>query len=119
MAGTVVVTEITHASPKKIKFAWTSSGGGAADATTDKYYSGKLILITTDPGGTALDPDYDLTISDSDGVDLLAGSGADRHTTNTEHITSASLGCVVESKLTLGITAAGGAKNGTVYVYLR
>ena len=121
MAGTVVTTEITHESPKKIKFACTTGTGGddgKADGTTTGVYSGKLILVATVPG-EALTADWDVTIKDSDGVDLLAGGGADRNTTATEFITYANLGAVVESTLTIAVTNAGDTKALAVYVYLR
>lgn len=123
MAGVVTTTEVTHRTPKKVKFAWTCGTGaseGEADATTVNVYNGKLVQVTTVPSGAPDAPtaDYDLRILDSDGVDLLAGSGADRAAAATEHITFTSLGAVVESQLTLEVTNAGDTKKGTVYVFL-
>lgn len=120
MAGTVTTTEITHNSVKKVKFAWTSSSGGAADATTTATFDGKMIQVTTVPDGTAAPTDnYDVEVQDADGVDLLQGNGANRDTAVTEHIAEASLGAVAGSKLTLAVTNAGDTKEGAVYVYLR
>lgn len=120
MAGTVTNTEITLGSVKKIKFAWTSSAGGAADSTTTAVFDGKLICVTTVPSGvTAPTLNYDVQVQDTDGVDLLAGNGANRSDTATEHITFTSLGAVCKSTLTLAVTNAGNAKLGDVYIYLR
>lgn len=120
MAGTVTTTEITDGSVKRVAFAWTSSSGGAADGTTTAAFDGKLFQVTTDPDGTAAPTDnYDVEVKDSDGVDLLAGNGANRDTANIEHITFTSLGAVAKSKLTLAVTNAGDTKKGVVYVYLR
>ena len=120
MAGTVVTTEITHGSIKKIKFAWTSAAGGQADATTTSYYNGKILHMCTVPDGVAAPTDdYDIEIKDSDNVDVLAGAGADRDTANIEHVLSALMGAVAHSQLTLAITNAGNAKKGTIYLYIR
>ena len=119
-AGTVTTTERVHASYKVVKFAWISSAGGAADATTTEFYCGKLDLLTTDPDGTDIPTDnYDIVITDADGVDVLAGAGANRDTANTEQVVSSSLGATCYSKLTLAVTNAGAAKAGTIYLHLR
>lgn len=119
MAGTVVVTENPNARPlKRVKFAWTSSSGGAADGGTSGAYNGKCILLTTIPAaaGDAPSANYDITVLDEDGVDVLAGAGINRHTSNTEQVVSASLGGAVSQKLTLHVTAAGDTKQGVVYL---
>lgn len=120
MAGTVTTTEKTLGTVKKVTFAWTSSAGGAADATTAAVFDGKLIGLTTIPdAGTAPTDNYDVVLNDADGHDVLLGAGANRDTLNTEHVAEASLGAVAHSKLTLAVTNAGAAKLGTVIVYLR
>lgn len=120
MAGTVVNTEITHRPMKLAKFAWTSSAGGAADATTSAVFTGKIEGLTTVPDGVAAPTaDYDVVVNNADGVDVLMGGGIDRHTSNTEHVLGTSLGCVVESTLTLAVTNAGDTKEGVVYVWVR
>lgn len=120
MAGTVVTTETTHTSVKLIKFDWLSSAAGAADATTTAYFDGLLIKVATVPdgGGTQPSDQYDLTLTTANGIDLLAGQGANRSNVNTEYITSGMGGCAGE-KVTLGITNGGNAKGGVVYVYIR
>jgi hypothetical protein len=120
-AGTVTTTELVSPTVKKVTFAWTSSAGGAADATTTAAFDGKLIGLTTIPagGGAAPTDNYDVVISDADGHNVLLGAGLDRDTANTEHVAEASLGAVAGSKLTLAVTNAGSAKQGTVVVYLR
>lgn len=120
MAGTVTITETTFSSVKRVKFAWTSASGGAADGVTSESFDGKLIQVTTVPDGTAAPTaNYDVEVQDADGVDLLQGNGANRDAAVTEHIAEANLGAVAVSKLTLAVTNAGDTKKGTVYVYLR
>lgn len=121
MAGTVVFTEETFGSVKKIKAAWTSDAGGAADGTTTEVYNGKCFLLTTVPsgGGTAPTALYDATLLDEDSVDVLAGAGANRAAATVEQVLDANLGGVANDKLALHITNAGNAKQGTLYLLLR
>lgn len=119
-AGTVTTTEISSTSVKKVTFAWTSSAGGAADATTTKAYDGRVIGLTTIPsGGAAPDDNYDVTVKDVDGHDVLLGRGIDRDTANTEFVTEANMAGVAGSTLTLAVTNAGAAKQGTVILWVR
>ena len=119
-AGTVVVTEETFGTIKKVTFAWTSTAGGAADAPTVATFSGKIEALVTIPDAadapTAL---YDVTVTDADGVDVLAGAGANRSATATELVLSSLLGIVANDLLTVNITNAGAAKKGRVIVHLR
>jgi hypothetical protein len=120
MAGTVTVTEERYGSLKKIAFAWTSSAGGAADGSTSGAYNGVVERLVTVPSGSAAPTDdYDLTIVDEDGVDVLMGAGANRDAANTEQVLASSLGVVANDTLTVHVTNAGNAKQGTVYLYLR
>lgn len=118
MVGTVVLTEETSGSIKKLTAAWTSTAGGVASATGSKIFTGALLFMVTDPGATAPTDDYDVVINDDEGHDVLAGTGANRDTANTEYVT-ASMGAVVNSTLRLRVTAAGNAKQGTVIIFLR
>jgi len=119
MAGTVVTTEENVSTIIKVSFAWTSDGG-AADATTTEVYTGEIIRLVTVPDGVAApDPNYDVVVNDEDSTDVLIGAGANRHTANTEQVLGSSLGVVANDKLTLAITNAGAAKQGTVHLYLR
>jgi hypothetical protein len=121
MAGTVVTTEYASRSRsvKVIKFDWLSDGAGAADATTTELYDGKIIAVTTDPQAAAPDPNYNITLTDSNGVDVCLGAALLRHTTNTEYLAEGVLGAVAGSTLTLGVTAAGAANEGDMYVWIR
>ena len=119
MAGTVVTTEETYGTVKKVKFAWTSSADtGAADATTTNAYSGLVIMAVFVPGVTTPTDNYDVTVADADGYDILAAQGA--NLSNAATVTkTASMGGVANDKLTLAVTNAGNSKNGTVVVYIR
>lgn len=121
MAASVTVTETTHTVVKKIKFAWTSASDGTASGSTTRAYDGKIELLTTVPAaaGSAPTDNYDITVTDSDSVDVLAGGGQNRDTANTEQVIASSLGAVAGSVLTLNITNAGDSKSGVCYVYVR
>ena len=119
-AGTVVAAEETFGTVKKITFAWTSTAGGAADAPTVATFSGKIEALVTIPDAVdAPTTLYDVTVTDADGVDVLAGAGANRSATATELVLASSLGIVANDLLTVNITNAGAAKKGRVVVYLR
>jgi hypothetical protein len=124
-AGTVTITEGAHgASVKKIVFAWVSGNAGqsgTASGTTTKDYDGEIIGLTTIPGAAALAPDdnYDITITDAGGHDVLIGAGMNRDTANTEHVARASLAGVSASLLTINVAAAGDDNAGTCIIYVR
>ena len=121
-AGSVVITEETYGTIKKIAFNWTSGDGaedGTASGQTTKPYSGKILGLSTDPGSPAPTTLYDITVTDEDGMDVLMGGGADRSATVTEHVLSASLGAVANDKLQINVAAAGTNKKGIAYLYIR
>ena len=122
MAMAVVPTENPNAKPiQLVKFAWTSASDGSAEGTTVHAYNGKCELLTTVPAaaGDAPSDDYDVSITDENGVDVLGSGGANRDTANTEQVLGTSLGAVASSKLTLNIANAGDSKAGVVYLYVR
>jgi hypothetical protein len=122
MAGSsMTFEEITCGSVKKVKVAWVSDdAAGTASGTTTQVYSGRFIGLITDPGATAPDDNYTVTITDDDGVDLLLGAATtNRNAANTEFILEASMSGVAMSKLTFNVAAAGNSKTGTIYLLIR
>lgn len=114
MAGSVITSETKHRSLKQVKFAWTSSAGGAADSTTTEHYTGAIIDAVFLQGTTPTTA-YDVVITDGNSVDVLNALGANIDSSATLHKTyKDGLGAVVESKLTLAVTNAGNAKSGTI-----
>jgi len=111
---------------KKIKWVWKCTDAGAvADATvagqvnkTTKKYTGEIVRLITKPTDSPTD-NYDVTIKDDDGYDVLMGAGVDRDTANTEQVLASSLGVCVDSQLSLIVAAAGNAKSGTVILYIK
>lgn len=119
----------------RIEFAWVSHTDGtvaisSADATGNSGpVNGTILRVTTNPGGTAPTDNYDVTLTDEDGVDVLAGRGADRDTANSETFTpgvafsdgttTSVVPVVVAGNLTLNVTNAGSGKQGSVILYVR
>lgn len=123
MAGTVTTTEETQHTVHKILFDWTSSAGGAADATTSNTYDGVVgrVVFVPDGGGTQPSANYDVVVNDADSVDILDAGGGDLSNTATEQLGNilGGVSVVSNSKLTLGVTNAGSAKGGKVIIYIR
>lgn len=121
--GTMTITETTHGTVKKIKAVWVSGTGaedGTASGTTTNPFDGRIIGATTVPDGIAAPTDnYDITVADSDGVDIALGALANRDTANTESAVEASMAGVAHSLLTISVAAAGTSKEGTLYLYIR
>lgn len=124
MAGTVTKVEETVGSVKKIVYTFTASTGaapGIATSQTTAAFVGQILECITDPGATAPTANWDCEVLDEDSMDVLCGSGANQHSTNTTYLTinQASLGTVVNDKLRLNVTNAGSGATGVVYVYIR
>lgn len=119
MAGTVTVEESQFCGVCKIKWSWTSTDTGVADLITDKSYYGEVIALVTDPDGTdAPTADYDITITDVEGYDVMQGAGADRHTSNTQTAVPTAKS-VAFGQLTLNVTNAGDTKSGVAILYIQ
>lgn len=122
MAGSsMTFTEIIFDTVKKIKAAWVSDdAAGTASGTTTQVYSGRFLGLITDPGATAPDDNYTITITDDDGVDLLLGAATgNRDTADTEFIKEADMAGVAMSQLTFNVSSAGNSKIGTIYLLIR
>ena len=121
-AQVVTLQETRHTSVKRIMWDWLSATGGAVTSATTYAYDGLLERVVFDPdaGGTLPSDAYDVTITDADGNDVLAGLGANLAQGSTVVKTHADgLTAVAGSKLTLNVSAAGDEKGGIVIVYLR
>ena len=116
----MAIAEDTQGPLHQFVYTWTSDSSGDATETTTSTYSGEILSLVTIPDGTAAPTDnYDVVVTDSNGVDILYGGGADRDTLNTEYVQGTSLGVIATSALTFTIADAGDTKEGTVIVTLR
>jgi hypothetical protein len=121
-AQVVTLSEKTHTSVKRIAWDWLSTDLGVVTSATTKTYDGLIerVAFIPDTAGTLPTDGYDVTITDADGIDVLAANGANLDHDNTVVKTHANgLTGVADSILTLNISAAGDAKGGIVILYLR
>ena len=120
---------------RTVSIAWTSDASGAvtqplAGGKQSGYVSGLIQRVVFIPSGTAQPSlNYSVTLKDSSGIDVLAGQGASLSNVNTTHVkpgvpikdgtTTSTAEIAVDDILTLGVTAAGATKQGTVLLYLK
>ena len=129
--GTVTITETnTWGHVKQVSFAWvtgTSNQADVAPATASAAsYNGKILACITSPSTSAQpDDNYDITITDSNGWDVLSGAGGNRDEATTEFLFNGSTGALAFrmvpfawTSLTLNITNAGTGTEGIVTLLL-
>ena len=130
MAMTGSYDTITHVNNSSrgrfcyLSYGWVASSGSVASTDAEAIAAGLptisgavlRVVTTPDSGGTQPDDDYDVTLLDSFGIDVLGGSGANRDETNSEHV-NLTTPVVVNSALRLQVSNAGGSNGGTVTIY--
>lgn len=115
--------------PNRWVLEWTSSSAGTvAIATSDRVW-GSIHRIVIDPGSAAPTDNYDVTLTDEWGIDLLMGQGADLDTADTSSViplkqgtdgtNTAMVPITINDILTLNVSNAGSAKTGKVIIYTR
>lgn len=105
-----------------ISYAFTTNGDGDASEESATV-NGRVNRIVTNPASGDDKPtaNWDLTILDEDGVDILGGSGADRDAGGTavsEQAAPSVAGLGVQSTLTFTVAHGGATKKGVVNLYL-
>jgi hypothetical protein len=120
MAGTATVTNTSTLGVgiRKLSIAWTSTAGGAVSGNTIAVKTGTLIRAIFIPGAGGAQPTdlYDATLLDPNGIDLLAGQGANLSNSAASAVQPAVL--IAPGNLQLVIANAGNAKSGTVELYI-
>jgi len=136
MAGSSMTFTYDDGNDKKIHKIiadWVSDDTDGTVEGTTKKITGTLIKAVTDPGATAPTDNYDITITDEEGADVLGNcvdSLANRDTATTEEVyllvsdseATTPRGIVhpvVCDKLTIAIAAAGNSKEGQLILYYR
>lgn len=118
-------------SVRKIVCAWTSASDGSVSGTVRLV--GTLVKATANPSATAPTDDYDVTLTDDDGINLLTASQSsfeNRDTSTSEEVyflvkdtagtpLAQSVHPVVCGTVTVAITNAGDSKSGVLNLYLR
>lgn len=114
----------------KHTFDWVSDGSGNATLASSVVVSGQMVRVVFVPSASAAPTaNYDVTLTDADGIDVLAGQGANLSATLSANVcpgtplkdgtTTSVLPLVVDSVLTLNVSNAGDSKAGRVAVYVR
>ena len=87
MAGTVTLEHVTIGHLRTIIATITGDASdGTVPATDLPAIEGRLIHLVTNPGTPAPTANYDVTLVDQHGHDVLEGVGANRHTSTTEKV---------------------------------
>lgn len=121
MAGTVTFTHEDKGTIRRIIATCTADASDASfPATALPAFEGKLLALRTNPGATAPQANYDITLPDGDGVDRLQGVGANRHTSSSEEVQVVYSGTsehpAVGIDETLTLTLAGNNVNSAIAV---
>jgi len=122
--GTLTVTSSTSvtAGITTYTLAWTSSAGGAVSGNPFTVKRGYLVSAKAIPaaGGSAPTALYDITLVDTDSVDLLNGLAADQSATLGQYfLFDPPFYQDGTQQLDLVIANAGNAKSGTVKLWVR
>jgi len=109
---------------KCLSLSWTSSSVGAFTDYTTKKIDGLVIMVLTDPDGTAKPTDnYDITLKNANGYDIMGGVLGNRNQTSTEvrrpynTEEAAYMSVPVDGSLALAISNMGNSKQGVVKIY--
>ena len=105
--------------------AWTSNGDGNATITTTEI-TGTIERITFLPSAVSGDvpsDNYDVTLLDDDGVDVLRAKGANLSDTTVLDVSvtdeTAVLPFPTAGPLDLSVSAAGDTNSGTIRLFVR
>ena len=126
--GSITFTESRSRTVQNVSMLWVSSAAGAVSGIASPQISGEILRAVFSPGAAGLQPtdQYDVTLLDGDGFDVLAGKGANRSNVNKEQVTpltgdgvTTNQRIAVDGTLELQVAAAGDAKSGTMTIYFR
>jgi len=74
-----------HANLDVIEMSWTAHTDGTfASVATTWPINGSILVVDTDPGATAPTDNYDITLTDSYGIDVMGGALANRSTSASQ-----------------------------------
>lgn len=113
-----------------VEFNWTSSSdtGAVSSACTAEGISGRLedVIFIPNSGGTAPTDQYDITVTNNYGLDVLNGVGANKpqsqsNIANNANPSNSTGGFIhlYNASLSLNVSNAGNSKGGIVRLVLR
>lgn len=121
MSGTITTEHSTLGNVRKLTFSCVADASdGSFPATVLPRFQGRLIGLHTNPGATAPQSNYDITLVDQDGQDRLQGVGLNRHTSSSEQVpivyASTSVNPAVHEGDSLTLTVASNNVNSAITV---
>jgi hypothetical protein len=134
MAATLTTTLDAHAGGpfvRRYTLDWLSHTDGVVDLDTSMPIFGEIVRVVfvPDGGGTAPTAAYDVILKDANGIDVLAGQGADLSESAASHtcpgvplkdgVTTSTRPIAVAGVLNLEVANAGSGKGGLVILYVR
>lgn len=127
-AGSITETISRTRTVRSIALDWTSDAGGAVSGIPSTHVSGVIERAVFVPGAAGVQPTdaYDVTLLDDDGLDVLAGRGANLSNANKSQSvplvgdgTTTDTRVAIDGQLNLVVANAGNAKQGRVKLYYR
>ena len=121
MAGTVTVTHYEIGNIRQIVASCVADAAdGSIPATVLPAFEGTIRSLATNPGATAPTANYDITLLDQHGHDVLQSLGLNRHTSTTEKVpivySGTSIHPVVDEADVLTLTFANNSVNSAITV---
>jgi hypothetical protein len=121
MAGTVTLAHDRVGNIRKIVATIVADAAAATvPDTVLPAIEGRLLALVTNPGATAPTDNYDLTVEDQHGHDVLEGVGANRSTSATQKVAVVYSGTgthpAIDEGDTLTLKIANNAVNGAQIV---
>ena len=111
----------------KVSFAWVSDATGDASTTTTRTICGQILRACFIPGDATPSNNYDITLTDSDGLDVLITLGSNLSNSTASQVvpvvTNGTDGNMAPNTccgvLTFTVDNAGATKSGTLVIYVR
>lgn len=120
MTASVTYTEERRATIQKLEAVIVSGADGAATGASTRRYTGEVLRLVVMPGAAENQPsdDFDIVVTDMDGIDVLYGHGADLDNAAPSSVV-AQMGCILNDFLTVTAANMGDSKRATVILYIK
>jgi len=127
MAGTVTLSEKGRRDGLLCySIDWLSDASGVVSGTISQIEGTieRIVYLPNTESGTQPDDNYDVTLADENGLDVLRGTGANLDEANASQVVTTGgdasvLPYATCGLLTLAIAGAGATNTGTIRIYFR
>lgn len=119
--GTTTITEYKQGNVQRIVCNWASDATGDVNAAlTSSPFSGRITCAIFEPGiGSASpDPNYDVSLKNPFGMDVLRGIGDNQSQTATSILQITTAVPLASDRLIFWVTNAGAVASGTAYFFV-